>query len=313
MIGIALIGCGNWGSKVLKAILRAPGIELSAVYDKDPKRLEQLRPIYGDSLTYADNYRQLLRDTSIDAVALTVSAKAHFKLAEQALEAGKHIFIEKPFTETLSQAEYLYKLAREKNRRVHVDHIMIYHPAVRKIKELLEKKSLGEIRYMEMRRTSSGGSRSDVSVLQDLGVHDISIIDHLTDGQEPSAVSYLGERFGLPHPSVSFVALKYKGFSAELTSSWVSPFKERRIIIGGTKKTLVFDETAASDKLMIYDTYFPDNPSIIQLDEGNALDNSLAQFCASVESGTDSPTDAGSAVRIIKILTEAKAGLICSL
>ena len=313
MIKITLIGCGYWGSRVLKAILRTPGLELAAVCDKDPKQLEQLRLTYADSLFYADDYQQLLKDPSIDAVALTVPAGAHFKLAEQALAAGKHVFIEKPFTETLAQAERLYELAKEKERRIHVDHIMVYHPAVRKMKELLEENCLGELRYMEMRRSSFGGARSDVSVLQDLGVHDISIIDYLTDGEEPAAVCSLGEKLGFPHPSIAFTLLKYKGFSASLTASWVSPAKERKIILGGTDKTLVFDEISSPDKLMVYDNKDPNDLNIVQLEEGNALDNSLAHFCAGVESGTGSLTDAASAVRIIKILTEAKAGVTCNL
>ena len=308
MIKMALIGCGYWGNTVLKAILRTPGLEPAAVYDKDPKRLEQLRLTYADSLFYANDYQLLLKDDSIDAVALTVPAGAHFEAAEQALAAGKHIFIEKPFTETLGQAERLYELARKKNLRIHVDHIMIYHPAVRKMKDLLEKNLLGDLRYMEMRRTSFGGARSDVSVLRDLGVHDISIIDYLTDGEEPAAVYSLGEKLGFPHPSIAFMLLKYKEFSAALTASWVSPAKERKIILGGKDKTLVFDEITAPDKLMVYDNKDPDDLFIVMLEKGNALDNSLAQFCASVESGTDSLTDAGSAVRTIKILTKAKAG-----
>ena len=303
MIRIALAGCGYWGSRVIPAILRTPGLELAAVYDKDPERLGQLRRTYGDSLTFADSYQEILEDASIDAVVLTVSTGAHFVTAEQALAAGKHIFIEKPFTETLAQAERLYALAREKDRRIHVDHIMIYHPAVQKMKELLQKGYPGEIRYMEMRRTSFGGARADVSVLRDLSVHDLSIIDYLTDGAEPVEVCSMGEKLGFPHTSIAFMLLKYPGFTAELAASWVSPVKERRIVLGGTDKTLIFDEVAAPDKLMIYDHKDPDHPSIIQLEEGNALENSLSQFRACAESGTDSLTDAASAVRIMKILT----------
>ena len=304
MIKIALTGCGYWGSTVLKAILRTPGIELTAVYDKDPERLAQVRRAYGDSFSYADNYQDLLKDDSIDAVALTVSTASHFELAEAALAAGKHVFIEKPFTETLAQAKRLYELAKEKDLRIHVDHIMIYHPAVRKMKELLEKGSLGEIRYMEMRRTSFGGARADVTVLQDLSVHDLSIIDYLTDGEEAVLAYSLGEKLGYPHPSIAFMLLKYPQFTAELTASWVSPAKERKIILGGTEKTVVFDEIMAPDKLMVHDNKDPDDRCTVPFEEGNALDESLAQFCACAESGTDSLTDAASAVRIMKILTE---------
>ena len=306
MIKIALIGCGYWGSRVLPAILRTPGLELAAVYDKDKKRLDQVRLAYGDSFLYADNFQQVVKDPSIDALALTVSTAAHFELADQALAAGKHIFIEKPFTETLAQAEHLYQLAKEKDCRIHVDHIMIYHPAVRKMKELLEEKCLGEIRYMEMRRTSFGGARADISVLQDLCVHDIAIIDYLTDGAEPSQVYYLGEKLGFPHPSIAFMLLKYKGFSADLTASWVSPAKERRIVLGGRDKTLIFDEIKDPGKLMMYDHNNPDDLLVIPLEEGNALDSSLSHFCSCVESGTDSLTDARSSVRTIKILTRVK-------
>ena len=304
MIRIALAGCGYWGNKVLDAIRRTSGLELVSVYDKDPERIEKVRHFYADSISYAGNYQDLLEDASIDAVALTVPAGAHFGMAEQALAAGKHVFIEKPFTETLAQAERLCELAGENDRIIHVDHIMIYHPAVRKMKELLEDGFLGEIRYMEMRRTSFGGARADVSVIQDLGVHDLSIIDYLTDGAEPVEICSIGEKMGFPHQSIAFTLLKYPGFSAELTASWVSPGKERKITLGGTEKTLVFDEIKAPDKLIIYDNKDPDDPHNVNLETGNALDNSLAQFCACAESGTDSLTDAASAVRIMKILAE---------
>lgn len=307
MIRIALIGCGYWGSRVLKVILGAPGIELAAVYDADPVKLERLRGLYADSFSFADSYQEILEDASIDAVALAVSTGAHFEAAERALAAGKHIFIEKPFTEKLAQAEQLYELAKKRGCLIHVDHIMIYHPAIRKMKELLVKKYLGELRYMEMRRTSFGGARADVSVLQDLSVHDISIIDYLTDGAEPLSVCSLDEMLGFSQPSVAFMLLKYGSFSAALTASWVSPVKERRIILGGTDKTLVFDELAAPDKLMIYDSKDPENMrpdsiEIIQLDEGNALYNSLEHFRECAESGMDSLTGAASAVRVMKIL-----------
>ena len=304
MIRIALIGCGYWGNTVIKAILRISGIELVAVYDKDPKQLEQVRLAYGDSFSYAGNYQELLDDASIDAFALTVSTGAHFELAEKALAAKKHIFIEKPFTETLTQAERLYELAKEKDCIIHVDHIMLYNPAIRKMKELLKKESLGEIRYMEMRRTSFGGARADVSVLQDLTIHDLSIIDYLTDGEKPVSVHSIGEKLAYSHTSVAFMLLKYRGFSVELTSSWVSPVIERRICLGGTDKTLVFDEIISADKLVVYNNNDPDDQHIIQLEAGNALDNSLEHFRECAEAGIDSLTDGTSAIRIMKILTE---------
>lgn len=306
MIKIALIGCGYWGGRVLNAILKAPWLELVSVYDKDSSRLEQLRRTYGDFFTYADSYQEILKDTSIDAVALTVSTVAHFEMAEKALAAGKHIFIEKPFTETLAQAEILYELAKEKERIIHVDHIMIYHTAIRKMKELLKDGYLGDVRYMEMRRTSFGGSRADVSVLQDLAVHDISIIDYLTDGAEPVKACSISEKLGFSQASIAFMLLKYPGFSAELTASWVSPDKERRIVLGGTDKTLIFDEIVAPNKLMIYDNNDPHDLCIVETEEADALEKSLTQFCESAELGTKSLTDGASAVRVMKILTRLK-------
>ena len=304
MIRIALAGCGYWGSRVIKVILGTPGIELVSVYDVNGGRLEQLRRSFADAFSYAESYREVLGDASIDAVALITPTGVHFEMAEQALAAGKHVFIEKPFTKTLEQAERLSDIAREKDCRIHVDHLMVYHPAVRKMKELLEKGCLGEIRYIDMRRTSNGGARADVSVISDLSVHDLSIIDYLTDGAEPEKVCSMGEKLGFPHPSVAFTLLKYPGFTAELTASWVSPVKERRITLGGTDKTLVFDEITAPDKLKIYDNKDPDDIAVVELEEGNALECSLERFRASVESGTDSLTGAASAVRIMKILTE---------
>ena len=302
VIRIALIGCGYWGSRVLKVILRMPGIELVSVYDEDPNRLQQVSHICRDSVDYADSYRRLLEDDSIDAVVLTVPAIAHFELARQALTAGKHVFVEKPFTETLVQAEHLHDLAKEKNLMIHVDHIMVYHPAIQKMKELIETGCIGEIRYMQMDRSSFGGTRSDVGVLQDLGVHDVAIIDYLTGGAEPEEVCSMGEKMAFSHMAIAFTLLKYPGFSAELTTSWISPIKERRVVLGGTDKTLVFDDIAAPDKLMMYDSDDPEDLQILQLEEGNALENSLAQFGEVIRSRVSSLTDAASAVRVMKTL-----------
>lgn len=321
MVSIALVGYGYWGPNVAKQLYANKSFAFKVICDKNPMRLEKAKDLYANSLSYTLSYDEILRDRNIEAVALAVETSAHYELAKQALFAGKDVYVEKPFTDNVSQAKELQMIAKKLNRIIHVDHIMVYHPVIKKIKELIDDGELGEVIYFNCSRINLGQLKNDVSVMWDLSVHDLSIIDYLTNGAEPKKVKAVGVKAYSSKNSVTFLSLDYKSFLANITASWLSPIKERRIIIAGTKKMLVYDDVDVLNKLIVYDKGFDKiegieyddyvvktrsgNGIIPKLEQSDALYNSLEAFRQSVITREDSITGADAAIRIIKILEEA--------
>ncbi|MDO4485124.1 MAG: Gfo/Idh/MocA family oxidoreductase [Bacillota bacterium] len=325
MIKIALVGYGYWGPNVARNLYANKNYEFKTICDKKSVRLEKAKTLYAEAVTYTENFNDIINDDEIDAVALAVETSAHYELAKQALNAGKHIYVEKPFTDNVAEAVELRNLAKEKNLKIHVDHIMVYHPVINKIKELIDSGELGEIIYFDCSRINLGQLKNDVSAMWDLSVHDLSIIDYLTNGSEPNKVQAIGQRSYSKKESVTFLTLQYDTFLASITASWLSPIKERRIMIAGTKKMLVYDDVDVLNKLIVYDKGFDriedmeygdyvvktrSGEGIIpKLEQSDALFNSLEHFRQSIVNNTESKTNAEAAIRIIKILEAADKSL----
>ena len=321
MVKIGLVGFGYWGPNVARNIYRNKNFDFKYLCDKKPERLELAKNTYAESVTYVEDYKKLLEDPELEAVALAVETSAHFQLA-------KHVYVEKPFTDSVEQAVILRDLAEEKKLKIHVDHIMVYHPVIKKIKDIIDSGDLGDLLYFDCSRINLGQLKNDVSSMWDLSVHDLSIIDYLSDGCEPVAVSAMGEKIYTKKESITFLNIKFEKFLANLRSSWLSPIKERRIIIAGTKKMIVYDDVDALNKLIVYDKGFDvkiiDNMEyedfvvktrigdgiIPSLNQGDALFNSLDHFRDCIEENHDSITGPNSAIRMIKILEEADRQLI---
>lgn len=329
MINIGLIGYGYWGPNVARNLNNNAEFRFRYICDKKNERLELAKKIYANSVEYTTAFGQVINDTAIDAVALAVETSAHYELAKKALEAGKHVYVEKPFTSTLEQAREVEKLASAKNLVVHVDHIMVYHPVIKKIKELIDSGEIGDVMYYDCSRINLGQIKNDVSSMWDLSVHDLSIIDYLSNGQEPVAINAMGEKLYSAKESITFLTLKYKNFLANITSSWLSPIKERRIMIAGTKKMIVYDDVDVLNKLIVYDKGFDlDNELsnieyndyvvktrigdavIPKLKQEDALYNSLEHFRLCIENRMQSMTGPSSAIRMLKILEEADKQLL---
>ena len=325
MTKIALVGYGYWGPNVAKNLYANKNVDFKVICDKKADRLEKARNMYAESVNYTLNFDDVINDTEIEAVALAVETSAHYELAKRALLAGKHVYVEKPFTDNVAQAVELRDLAHEKGLIIHVDHIMVYHPVIRKIKEYIDAGELGDIIYFDCSRINLGQLKNDVSAMWDLSVHDLSIIDYLSDGAEPNTVKAVGKRAYSAKESVTFLSLDYDKFLAKVTASWLSPIKERRILIAGTKKMVVYDDVDVLNKLIIYDKGF-DMIENIEYDEyvtktrsgdgiipkfeqSDALFNSLEQFRTSIITGEESITNADAAIRIIKILEAADKSL----
>lgn len=253
MINIGLIGFGYWGPNVAKNIHANPKLNLYSICDIKSDRLEKARSIYIEQTTYESDYKKLLKNVDIQAIAIAVETSGHYKLVKDALLSGKHVYVEKPFTSTVKEAEELQKLAQELNLIIHVDHIMIFHPVIRKIKELIQNDELGNILFIDAMRMNLGQIKKDVSAMWDLAVHDLSIIDYLMDGKEPFYINSVGEKYYNPKESLCFLTMRYEGFISHIQSSWISPLKERKLIVAGTKKMVVFDDMKTAEKLMVYD------------------------------------------------------------
>ncbi len=321
MVNIALVGYGYWGPNVAKQLYANKEYSFKVICDKEPARLKKAKNLYAESLRYTSDFNEVIDDDSIDAIALAVETSAHYDLAKQALLAGKDVYVEKPFTDNVKHAEELKAIAQERKRIIHVDHIMVYHPVIKKIKELLSRGDLGEIIYFNCSRINLGQLKNDVSVMWDLSVHDLSIIDYLTDGKEPIKVKAVGKRAYSEKESITFLSLDYGRFLANIAASWLSPIKERRILIAGTKKMLVYDDVDVLNKLIVYDKGFDKIENmeyadyviktrsgdgvIPQFEQSDALYNSLEQFRQSIITRQESVTNADAAIRIIKILEEA--------
>lgn len=323
MIKIAAIGYGYWGPNVARNLYKNKEYDFVAICDKKPERLDLAKKVYANAVKYIENHREIMENPEIDAVALAVETSAHYALAKEALLAGKHVYVEKPFTDSVKDAEELYEIAKERNLRIHVDHIMVYHPVIRKIKEIIDSGEFGDLLYFYCSRINLGNIKNDVSSMWDLSVHDLSIIDYLTDGKELVSVQAMGKKMYSQKESTTFLTLDYEEFLANIISSWLSPIKERRLIIAGTKKMLVYDDVDVLNKLIVYDKGFDvenldkleyedfvvktriGDAVIPRLEQGDALYNSLEHFRQCMITGSESQTDALSAIRMLRILEKA--------
>ncbi len=324
MINIALIGYGYWGPNVARNIFESRLTNLHSICDIRPNRISLAKEKFLEQTRYTKNYKEFLNNPDIDALAVVVETESHFKIAKDGILAGKHIFLEKPITLNVFEAEELAELAKKKNLKIHVDHIMIFHPAIKFMKRLIENGELGELIYFDSSRLNLGKIKNDVSAMWDLAVHDIAIIDYLIDGKTPQYITAMGEKFWSKKESLTFLNLKYQKFLAQLKSSWISPIKERRMIIAGTKKMIVFDDMRGAEKLIIYDKGFDTSNKFnnieyseyaIEVREGDALipslptedalKNSIEHFVNCVINNCESISGPEQALRIIKILEKA--------
>lgn len=323
MIRAALIGYGYWGPNVARQLAANKRLEFAAICDKRPERLEKARQQYADRVSYLGDHAEVMGDAAIDAVCLAVETSAHFALAKEALLAGKHVYVEKPFTSSVSEALELKSLAEARGLTIHVDHIMIYHPCIRRIKALLDSGELGDILYVDAQRMNLGQIKKDVSAMWDLAVHDLSVIEYLAGSREPFYVSAVGERHYSPKETLTFLTLRYDGFVAHIKSSWISPLKERKLIVAGTRKMVVFDDTKLSEKLMVYDkgvdVVSGDNIEYEEyavktrsgdvwipfIPDQDALYASVDHFLTCVETGSPSESGPDAAMHVIRILETA--------
>ena len=252
-LGIALVGYGYWGPNLLRNYVELSDTWVHWVCDQDGAALEKVKLRY-PAMPVTTDLDKVLADPSVEAVAIATPISTHFPLAKKALEAGRHVFVEKPMTADARQAGELVALAEERGLTLMVGHTFVFSSPVRKVKELIDAGELGDIYFVTTQRVNLGLHQKDVSVIWDLAPHDLSILNYWL-GEAASEVRVTGRACIAPGiPDVAFVNLTFpSGVVAEIQASWLSPVKLRRTIVVGSRKMLVYDDTESVEKVKLYD------------------------------------------------------------
>ena len=265
MIHVGVIGYGYWGPNVVRNLYNLDGCRVAGVCDRSASALTRVRRAYPD-LAVTENPLDLLTSPKVDAIAVVTPVHTHFELAKAALEHGKHVFVEKPFTASSAQAEELIDLAERRKLKIMVDHTFLFTGAVRKIRELVDERVLGDLYYYDSTRVNLGLFQHDVSVIWDLAPHDLSIMDFLIR-QKAQGVVATGEAHFNGQADVAFITVYFPGKTiAHINVNWLSPVKVRTTLIGGEKRMLVWNDLEADEKIRVYDKG-------LQVDGGNGHTN----------------------------------------
>ena len=252
-IKVGVVGCGYWGPNLIRNFRSLPGCSLDMMCDISTDRLKHLKALYPEVRGELD-FSQMLHGNPLDAIVVATSVKLHFPMAKASLEAGKHTLIEKPMAMSSGECDELVELARRKGLVLMVGHTFLYSPAVRKIKEIVERGDLGDIRYICARRLNLGLFQKDINVAWDLAPHDISIILYLLD-EFPDSVNCRGSAHVTPGvEDVTSMSLSFrKDRSAIIHSSWLDPRKVREMTIVGSRRMIVYDDVEQQEKIKIFD------------------------------------------------------------
>jgi len=252
-INVGVVGCGYWGPNLIRNFRSLSACHLKAVCDTSTERLGHMRSLYPEVEGCSD-YGHLLNGMGLDAVVIATPVRLHYPLAKASLLAGKHTLIEKPMAASSAECVELIELAQQKGLVLMVGHTFLYSPPVRRIKEVIDRGDIGEIRYISSRRLNLGLFQKDINVAWDLAPHDISIILYFM-GDVPLTVNCRGDAHITPGiEDVTTMCLMFsKGRSAVIQSSWLDPRKVREMTVVGSKRMIVYDDVAPLEKIRIYD------------------------------------------------------------
>src|SRR5271166_2117033 len=324
MVKFGVVGYGYWGPNVVRNLDRLEEAEVVAVCDKSPAARRKVAKAYPGVLV-TDNAAEMMSSPEIDAIAVVTPVWTHYELAKAALQSGKHIFVEKPFTSNTAQAQELIELAARKNLKIMVDHTFLFTGAVTKIKQLLQEGALGKLYYYDSTRVNLGLFQHDVNVVWDLAPHDLSIIDHLIQ-QTPEAISATGQTHLNGHEDVAFITVYFPDkVIAHINVNWLSPVKVRTTLIGGEKKMLVWNDLEADEKIKIYDkgvkitsregmynllvNYRSGDMWVPKLDQVEALRVELSYFVDCITQGQTPFNDGVAGLRVVRMLEAADRSL----
>jgi predicted dehydrogenase len=252
MFRFGVIGYGYWGPNIVRNLRSLEGCQVAGICDQSPAARKRIQSANAEIPVYSD-YNDLVSSPDVDAIAVITPVWTHFEVAKAALENGKHVFVEKPFTSSVAQAEQLINLAEQKNLKIMVDHTFLFTGAVRKIRKLLDEGVLGKLYYYDSTRVNLGLFQHDCNVIWDLAPHDLSIMNHLLSA-DAEAISATGQTHLNGHEDIAFITAYFpEKMIAHINVNWLSPVKVRTTLIGGEKKMLVWNDLEADEKLKIYD------------------------------------------------------------
>ncbi len=323
---VAVIGCGYWGPNLVRNFMQSNKVDQMICCDQSQSRLARMKNLYPSVATVTD-YRELLEDPALDAVAIATPVRTHYPLAKEFLARGRHVFVEKPFTHSYETALELTRLAEEKNCVLMVGHTFEYTAAVNKVKEIVESGELGRILYISCTRVNLGLFQPDINVVWDLAPHDISIILYIM-GEFPMSVNSQGKAHFRPDiEDVATTTLNFKnGVIAFIHNSWLDPNKIRRTTFVGTRKMLVYDDIENQEKIKIYDkgvevpryydtfadfqfSYRYGDIYSPRIDDCEPLRKLCDHFIECIKSGRTPHTDGYSGLRVVSILEAAGKSL----
>ena len=323
-VRVAAVGCGYWGPNVIRNLDALNGFELCCICDADPARLAPVAARY-PYVRATGNIDEIFDDPSIDAVYLATPVSTHYDLVRRALETGKHVLVEKPLATTIEQAESLGQLAAANRLTLMVGHTFVFSPPVRKVKQLVDDGQVGPIYYIETTRVNLGLFQKDVSVLWDLGPHDVSILIYWL-GEVPTQVSARGRSYpGEALEDVAFVTLEFpSGILAQVQISWLAPSKLRRTSIVGRQRMVVYDDLEPVEKIKIYDRGVDRQPASFgefqltyrsgdilspRLDTTEPLYLECAHWLECIRTGQEPDTSARSAVEVVRVIQAAERSI----
>ena len=291
----------------------------------DENNLKRAQSLYGDSVKYVTDYHELI--DKVDAFAIALRQNVSYPIAIELLKQKKHLFMEKPLATSTEQVDVLGKLSEEYGVTLHVDHIMVFHPIIRYIKNMIETGELGDLLYFDVSRMNLGPHiKNDINAMWDLAVHDIAVLDYLCDGMEAKRVSAAGLAHYGKSEELTYLNVEYEGLIASIRSSWISPIKERRMVIAGTKKMVIFDDMQLDEKLTICDKGIEvsddfneygkyearvrmGNLMMPHIESEDILLNSIEHFIDCINTGKESTCSYKQARRVISILEHADADM----
>jgi predicted dehydrogenase len=317
MIRIGIIGYGYWGPNLVRNFLDVDGATVTFISDRDQTALKRAQAAH-PMITTTPNDSDVIFSPMVDAVAIATPVSTHYELARRALENGKHVFVEKPFTASVRHAEELIELAEKKNLKIMVDHTFLFTGAVKKIKMLIDEGILGRLFYFDSIRINLGLLQKDSNVIWDLAPHDLSIMDYLI-GSDPVAIAATGTAHINGFEDVAYVTVFYPdNLIAHLSINWLSPVKIRMTMIGGEKKMLVWNDLAADEKLKIYDrgveietkeesynariNYRSGDVWIPRLEQIEALKTEAHYFVDCIENNLTAINDGVAGLRVVRMI-----------
>ncbi|RSL17374.1 putative dehydrogenase [Edaphobacter aggregans] len=323
-MNFGVIGYGYWGPNVVRNLASLEDSEVLAIADKSPIARKRAQKAY-PGIKVTPNAAEVISSPKIDAVAVITPVWTHYELAKAALENGKHVFVEKPFTSTAAQGEELISLALQKNLKIMVDHTFLFTGAVKKISQLLDEGTLGRLYYYDSTRINLGLFQHDINVLWDLAPHDLSIMDYLIKAS-PEAIVATGQKHLNGCEDVAYMTLYFpEKVIAHINVNWLSPVKVRTTLIGGEKRMLVWNDLEADEKVKVYDrgvditsregvyellvNYRSGDMWAPQLEQVEALRQELTYFVDCISSGQEPFNNGCAGLRVVNMLEAASESL----